>query len=129
MQSLNVTTNVVDMLRSVDKEDHVVGLCILEQWHLEKDIIPLMLCYKMGYPKSEEWDIHAPMAMQELTKVTTIRKKTGVTWQSLFNSVVLMEAPVEYVEYVMKGFSNHLTSLVILHPKIKSIELKIETNE
>jgi len=120
--------NIVAMLQSVDVEDHVVGLHIINLWTIE-DILPMMICYKHGFSQEEAWEREAPRALELLKKNTKLHAKVGVTTQSLYNAIIEMKAPLQYIQFTLDEFAKHLMVLSSTHPDIKEISITVNPKD
>ena len=118
--------NLVSMLQSVDKENHTVALHVIDTWTKE-DIIPLMLCYLQGGEVNIDiWENNAPNALKMLTQKGYINHKySGISWETVFITMIRDKAPTEYIQYLLDIQANILELLSSKHPDIQNIMITI----
>lgn len=101
--------NVINMLQSPDKENHVVGLTVMEQQEHQKAFVPLILAYKFGHPKQEAWQENAPMAFDFIKERIQIKDGAGVTFNDIFRAIIKHKAPADQMKIFMTMFGDYLT--------------------
>lgn len=112
------------MLQSVDKENHIVALHVIDTW-TKKDIIPLMLCYLQGGTNISAWESSAPNALKILTNGYINHKYSGISWQTVFIIMIRNSAPIEYIQYLLDIQAEKLKLLSSPHPGIQNIMITI----
>ena len=101
--------NVINMLQSPDKENHIVGLTVMEQQIHNESLVPLLMAYKFGRPKEEEWVENAPLAFQYLSSKVPVKEGIGMTFNDIFECIIQTKAPAAHMKIFMMMFSAYLT--------------------
>jgi hypothetical protein len=102
--------NVITMLQSPDKENHIVGLTVMEQQIHKDNLVPLLMAYKFGLPKEEDWILTAPMAFKYLSSKVAISQGIRVTFNDVFECIIETKAPASDMKLFMQMFSKYLTN-------------------
>lgn len=123
--------NIINMLSSTDKENHVVALTLLESIEHNKNcFVQLLMAYKLGKPKTETWLEHAPTAYKYISN-NAPTKDSGITFNEIFQSLLRNKFPVEQIQIFLEMFSEYLKNQChsLGYHFIDSIEMNIKLKE
>lgn len=116
------TINIINMLKSPDLENRVMGLVMLDKLKHQDNDLPLMLCWKLGCSVREEWQENAPIALSWM-QGNIFGSTTQITVKKLFQEACAARVSTEYMEYVTDHLAEVMQEIFTLKGKIKiSIE-------
>jgi hypothetical protein len=122
--------NTIEMLRSPDEENHVVALTILNNIKNKDNLVVLLLCYKFGHPKMDEWKKDAKKAFNYLVKHTSIKESgAGLTFKQIFDAIISVKVSPNQMNLFLQMFANHLSEQckIMGYDFIDRINISIKT--
>lgn len=123
--------NTISMLESPDKENHLVGLKVLENIDYKENLVVLLLCYKFGNPKEAGWIDDAPKAFKYMKGKVKLNKQHTFTYKDIFTAIVKTKAAVGQMDLFLDYFSLYLSEQckVLGYDFIGEIEMKVKAKK
>ena len=99
--------NLIDMGSSLNKEDQVLALCLIESIELKEHLVYVLLFRKLCKIEDAMWLEHCPTTYKKLKKVVDLQKT--VTYKTIFEVLGKAKVDIEQMQFFLDYFSKYLS--------------------
>jgi len=124
------TKNLLNMLRSSDKENSIIALSCLDNFSKKEHLGELLVLYQFGMTPGEIWEKNCKKGFKHIKKVlpfksSDYRLPSSKVFNKLVNNNCSKESIELYLELFTNEFSNHLYAMGYPTDKF-DIQIKIK---
>ena len=124
------TKNLLNMLRSSDKENSIIDLSCLDNFSKKEHLGELLVLYQFGMTPGEIWEKNCKKGFKHIKKVlpfksSDYRRPSSKVFNELVNNNCSKQSIELYLELFTNEFSNHLYAMGYPTDKF-DIQIKIK---
>lgn len=128
-EKIKVLKNTLEMLKSPDHENVILGLSVLNSKEHNGNLVSLLYCYKYGVHDEDEWVTHAPEAWAFMRKYW-VSRQTSLTYGRMYEALLEAVVSAEEMGVFLAIFMEHLTDKAIAAQcPIEQLDISIKLKE
>jgi hypothetical protein len=122
--------NILKMMQSPDEETKMMGLTLVEQSAIKRNLGFVLMLKKQGYITNEMWKKNAPETMDQM-KELSIDPEQVLYFQTINEILLKNKVAIEQVQFVLDHFAKFLKKEMVNsgYDNISDILITININQ
>lgn len=123
-------SNLLEMGKSSDKENHVVLLSLLENLDFDKNFVFILIIRKQTNIAFELWKEHCPNVITKLSS-TGLDPSKSPTYKDMLRASLEVKAPEEDVQFLLKTLGDEIQTSIksVGYDFVEKLDITIKLNK